>query len=105
MPENKCYRCGMCCRGYIAIVPKNKDSNLSPEYIESFIENHGFDYALSYIDENSELMGDPCKWLIINEDGLCSCSVYENRSSDCRNYPGGDCKVGKTILNRRLNGL
>lgn len=91
----KCFRCGRCCNGYLAQIPKTKEVNLSPKFLEEMelLE------ALRYVEIHSELMDSPCKWLQKNADGKFKCLVYANRSSNCRNYPEGegDCRVGKYL--------
>ncbi len=89
----KCFKCGKCCDSYMGMVPKTKDDDLSPE----FLNKMEFNEISKYLDNHSELMGHPCKWLLKVENGLFKCTVYKNRSSDCRNYPEGegDCRVGK----------
>ena len=90
-----CYRCGMCCHGYLAAVPKTTESNLSPGFLSAYEAEHG-DKIVAYVYNNAVMMSDPCQWLIKNEDGTTTCSAYCRRSSDCRNYPGtAECKVGK----------
>ena len=85
----ECMRCGYCCRGFFAAIPKNETSNLSEDYLDQL------DYSeqMDYIDNNSELMGSKCKWLYqdnyINNDNkndIAKCNAYERRSSHCRNY-------------------
>lgn len=94
----KCYQCGFCCKGFLGIVPKTRDSNLSPDFLHELESTNGLEYVLSYIDNNSELMADPCKWLVEGLDGKCFCDVYEHRSSNCRDYPNGFCNIGKAYL-------
>jgi Fe-S-cluster containining protein len=87
----KCLRCGRCCDNYLGIVPKTKKDNLSP----AFLKKMDFKTAQEYIEKHSELMGHPCKWL--QKGRPAKCTVYSNRSSDCRNYPEGEgvCRVGE----------
>lgn len=67
------------------------------------------DKADSYLAQNAELMGSPCKWLIRDEDTTeATCKVHARRSSDCRNYPEdlsgkGDrwCPVGLAYWQNR----
>ena len=84
-----CMRCGYCCRGFFAAIPKNELSNLSDDYLNQL------DYSeqMEYIDINSELMGSKCKWLCqdnyINNDNkndVAKCNAYARRSIHCRNY-------------------
>jgi Fe-S-cluster containining protein len=95
----RCLRCGKCCDNYLGIVPKTKTDNLSPQFVESM----GGEEAEAYIQNHSELMGHPCKWLRNLENGLTECAVYVNRSPDCRNYPEGegDCRVGQYCKEHR----
>lgn len=95
--ESVCYRCGTCCRGFFAVVPKTEDVDLSPEFLERLSQEKSMKEIAEYISENSQPMGATCVWLGYNEDGAAFCKVYEHRSADCRNYPGGDCKIGKHL--------
>ena len=102
MEDFKCFRCGSCCKGFFAFVPKTEDADLSPEFLEAYYEREGFVATKAYIDANSQPMGEVCPWLLENEDGTCSCKVYEHRSSNCRNYPGtAYCNLGEYILNKK----
>jgi len=94
----KCLRCGMCCDNYIGIVPKTKTDNLSLRFLKKMT----FQEAQEYLENHSEPMGHPCKWLKRNMKGLPKCTVYPNRSSDCRNYPEGkgNCRVGEMMLKK-----
>ena len=76
-------------------MPKYDNSNLNPDYIDQMGQSQGYAYTIQYLMENSELMGSPCKWLDINDNGVASCKVYDYRSLDCRAYPGNDCETGK----------
>ena len=92
----ECYRCGTCCRGYFAIVPKYFDADISPSNVEFIEIMYGYTYLKDYLEEYSEFCVSRCKWLVDNEDGTTSCAVYERRSSSCRNYPDNDvCRIGK----------
>ena len=95
----KCFRCGTCCKGFIALVPKTLESNLSESFLEQYGEENGFDAMFEYVESNSEPQGDRCKWLEDNSDGTTTCTAYERRGSDCSNYPEqlifDYCRVGK----------
>lgn len=97
MGSTKCYRCGTCCKNYIALVPKTKESDLSPDFLDKYSETHTFAEVDQYISENSQPMGEICPWLVEDDIGVYSCAVYEHRSSQCRDYPSCDCKIGKAI--------
>jgi len=85
-----CFRCGRCCKGFIAIVPKKDDSDLSPDFLESM----DFDEKERYVEENHEFQGEKCKWLD-DTDIQCTCKAYDRRSSDCRNHCADHvCKIG-----------
>lgn len=85
-----CYQCGSCCRGFINLIPKTKDSNLHPK----FLENLG-DEVYNYLDKHCEPMGKKCKWLKQdNCHSSATCSVYEHRGSTCRDYDFEFCNVG-----------
>jgi len=80
----RCMRSGKCCSSMVASVPIHFESNLDPEFIDSL----PFEDAYSYIEQNSELMGTPCKWLERDEITTeASCKVHAKRGDDCRNYP------------------
>ena len=83
----KCFRCGACCKNFNAIVPKNKRSDLSPAFLEALEKKRGYDRMMKYIDGNSVLYGERCKWLKDEKDGSTTCLAYERRSADCRNWP------------------
>ena len=98
-----CLRCGHCCRSYIVIIPKDKNSDLSPEFLESYQKQHGQKALREYIDKNHTIYASKCKYLeqerYSNVDGFphstSSCSVYSNRSSCCREYSGQNrCLIG-----------
>ena len=95
----KCYRCGTCCKNFNAIVPKNKSSDLSPEFLANLEVKYGYKHMMEYIDNNSILYGERCKWLKDNSDGTTTCLAYERRSTDCRNWPylqlTTHCPVGR----------
>jgi Fe-S-cluster containining protein len=98
-----CSRCGYCCKGHIALVPKTITADLSPEYIEKLAEEQGGPAAIQYVEENTQPQGDRCPWLVIGEDGLAHCYVYSHRSSCCRNYPDSDvCRIGDAFKEKRL---
>lgn len=101
--NTKCYRCGTCCKGFIALVPKTKESDLSPEFLEEYGKTHTDEELFQYIEENSQDMGEVCPWLIEDTDDFCSCAVYEHRSSQCREYPGCDCKIGRMKNHKKGN--
>lgn len=91
----QCLRCGYCCKGYLCFVPKYETSNLSPEFLKTVDEN--------YINENIEEQGSVCKWLIVDERGLHTCSAYERRSSMCRDHNSltKRCLVGLNYWNKK----
>lgn len=97
----KCYRCGSCCKATVAMVPATKESDISPDLIESLYKSHCSDYVNDYLDKHSMFAGGGrCQWLIDEEDGTTTCAVHDKRGSDCRNYPDPTsgstyCKVGK----------
>ena len=87
------------------MVPATKDSNLSPDFLESLHDTHGFEYVDAYLDDHAIFQGERCQWLVDNDDGTTTCSVYDIRSSDCRDYPDPTtgstyCKVGKMYADR-----
>jgi len=62
---------------------------------------------MTYFDENAVFQGERCKWLVDEADGTTTCSIYEKRGSDCRNYPdpttgSAYCKVGKLMIDEAL---
>jgi Fe-S-cluster containining protein len=82
MDTKICLRSGGCCSGYFALVPKTETSDLSPTNLESMED------AISYIEEHSEGMGKPCKWLIRDEVTTeATCKVHTLKSSMCIDYP------------------
>jgi Fe-S-cluster containining protein len=101
----RCMRSGKCCSSMLAVVPIHEASNLDPEYIDSLPTEE----ADSYMEQNAELMGTPCKWLERDEVTTeATCKVHERRSGDCRNYPEdlsgkGDrwCPVGLAYWQER----
>ena len=104
MTQFICYRCGTCCKGFNAIVPKEESSNLSPDYLNELERLHGNDYAMAYIRNNSVIQDKRCQWLHEEEDNTTTCLAYERRSPDCRNYPDytlqSFCPVGKKLMER-----
>ena len=95
-----CYRCGSCCKGLLALIPRTSKSNLSPDLLEELGMKYGSDYVDSYINDNSEFMEDRCKWLQENPDGTAKCLVHDYRSSHCRDYPGSSCNVGRSKMSK-----
>ncbi len=101
-----CLRSGQCCSGYLALVPKYEHSDLNPAYLESM------DDSYSYIENNSEMMGSPCKWLSINDiTAESTCLAHTRKSSMCIDHPedigvgSRYCNVGlKFWENRKLSG-
>lgn len=114
-----CFRCGYCCRGSFAIIPKTKNSDLSRTHFEYLEEKYGIDFAKNYIAKNSESLyqihlanktGElpkyklPCKWLVQEYFEVSgeyaklspsSCKVYGKRSGTCTNYKKGKwCNIG-----------
>jgi len=84
------------------MVPKHASSNLSPWFLSGMEEKHGYDYISKYVEDNSELQGERCKWLVDEEDGTTTCSAQDRKSSDCLNYPNDDeCRVGKLVMCRK----
>ena len=53
MEDFKCFRCGNCCKGFLAFVPKTEDADLSPEFLEAYYEREGFEATKAYMDANS----------------------------------------------------
>ena len=102
MPQFTCYRCGSCCNGFQAIVPKGESSNLSPEHLNELERLHGAAYAMDYIKNNSVIQEERCQWLQGDKSQGTVCLAYERRSSDCRNYPDytlqPECQVGKNLM-------
>lgn len=47
----------------------------------------GFDYVMEYVENNSVLQGDRCKWLKDESDRTTTCLAYDRSSSECRDYP------------------
>ena len=110
-----CLRCGYCCRGTFALVPKNYDSDLSAKHLYYLEEKYGWKYVSNYIATNSESLFEPylmvkteslptismpCKWLIQDHFELSEtyanispacCSVYERRSATCSTHREGVC--------------
>ena len=39
-----CMRCGYCCRGFFAVIPKNETSNLSEDYLDQLDYSEQMDY-------------------------------------------------------------
>lgn len=104
MAVKKCLRCGMCCSGMFAIVPRYESSNLSPQFLETL-----GDEALSqYIDDNGEPMGKPCKWLARDAHTTeATCRVHSCKSSHCLDHPehivGNEwCPIGRLYWKVRL---
>ncbi|MGV2887561.1 hypothetical protein [Paenibacillus taichungensis] len=68
----------------VAVVPIHVESNLDPEYLDSL----PVEEADTYMEQNAELMGAPCKWLERDEVTTeATCKVHAQRADDCRNYP------------------
>jgi Fe-S-cluster containining protein len=88
------------------MVPATENSDLSPDFLRKLEDVHGVDYVMEYFDKNAIFQGERCKWLNNEDDGTTTCTIYEKRGSDCRNYPDPTtgstyCKVGKI----RMEGL
>lgn len=101
----KCYRCGSCCGNFSAMVPASETSDLSPDFLEKLRVEYGDEYVMTYFDEHAMFQGERCEWLINETDGSTTCSLYEMRGSDCRNYPDPTagstyCRVGKLKMER-----
>ena len=93
-----CYRCGKCCREFMATVPKHETSNLS----EEFLDRMSFEEEQAYLEANCEFQGEKCKWL--DDSGIqCTCLAYDRRGSDCVRYcEHQECKVGLLHFVRKL---
>ncbi|MNV70714.1 Flagellin N-methylase [compost metagenome] len=84
MKVKECLRCGSCCSGMFAIVPKTENSDLSP----SCMEKVPYESLDDYIETNGEPMGTPCKWLKRDTKTTeAFCTVHEKRSTHCRMHP------------------
>ena len=99
MPGFVCYRCGTCCSGFSAIVPKDETSNLNPAYLEELEALHDREYAYHYMVTNSVVQDYRCQWLQDNDDHTTTCTAYERRHLECRIFPGylvdSHCPIGK----------
>jgi len=81
------------------MIPKYKNSDLSPDFLDYLEMTFGFNYLCDYIDENSEQLEGRCKWLKDNDDGTTICIAYNRRNIECRDYPGlSECLASKTDL-------
>lgn len=117
-----CLRCGYCCRGSFAIIPKTENSDLSKTHFEYLEKKHGKEYVRKYIAKNSESLYQihlatkiqnlpkyklACKWLIQDYFEISdhyaklspsSCKVYDKRSGICTNYKKGIwCNIGISL--------
>jgi hypothetical protein len=71
------------CTNMLAVVPKTAESNLKPDYLQTL----SVDEKITYMEEHSEQIGTPCKWLVRDEVTTeATCKVYDHRGRDCRNY-------------------
>ena len=99
----KCYRCGLCCRGFFCAIPKTKTSNLDPSFLSTMTDEE----LEKYLEENADFTGstlEKCKWLDDSNPAKTVCLVYNQRSQHCREY-GNDlfeCKLGKRYTELRL---
>lgn len=103
----ECMRCGFCCHGFLAFVPKTEDVDLTDEYLNSL----GLD-VYDYIKQNTEVMGEKCKWLqqdnyIGNgskKNDVAVCGVYDRRSNQCRNYCSNEwCNYGLMVWKKHMD--
>lgn len=108
MEVKRCLRSGQCCSGMFAIVPKHEESNLSPAFLDTLPPEEVADY----IESNGELMGEPCKWLVRDEETTeATCKAHDRKSEHCLSYPehivGSEwCPVGVTYWkDRKAQGL
>lgn len=108
MQTKICLRSGQCCSGLLALVPKYETSDLSDRHLDTL----DFDDQMSYIEENSEPMGKPCKWLERDSETTeATCKAHKRKSSMCINYPehlAGSpyCPSGVAYWSeRKANGL
>ena len=93
-----CFRCGYCCSS-LAVIPKTKDSDISPDKLASL----SIEESIKYTEEHCHFTGadnQPCGWLEQVSETSYVCSVYEHRGSCCRDYCADQqCKIG---LHRQL---
>jgi Fe-S-cluster containining protein len=101
-----CLRSGQCCSSHFALVPKHEQSNLNPAYLDAM------DDPYDYIEENSEMMGTPCRWLIVDDlTAEATCKAHDRKSSMCIDHPedigvgSRYCHVGLAFWrNRKSSG-
>lgn len=104
----KCLRCGSCCIGALAFIPKTEHSDLSPEKLKTLSEPEFKTYLATEADFGTGNSA-PCKWLSFNEFREASCKVHTLRSENCRDYPGESpwggeyCRVGLGYWRERVS--